>query len=152
MDLERGALARLDRRLLAGLDRDEGFQMVRVPVTPARWSTWKRFCGAAGISMGRAIAVLIEHELADALGDAGSGVGSVFAHQAEERMAEQEAKLASREAKLEAGEARIRRWSEQLRDRQRELHVRERRVEAMRKLVEIRCLHTSSDSVEEGVA
>ncbi len=31
MDLDRGALANLDRRLLAGLERDERFQMVRVP-------------------------------------------------------------------------------------------------------------------------
>lgn len=38
MDLDRGTLARLDRHLLAGLDRDERFQMVRVPVTPATWS------------------------------------------------------------------------------------------------------------------
>lgn len=134
MNLGRGALAKLDRRLLAGLSRDERFQMVRVPVTPARWSTWKRFCGAAGISMGRAIAVLIEHELADALGGSGDGAGFVFAHQADERVAEREAELASREVEMEAGEARMRRWSEHLRDRQRELEVRERRVEVVTKL------------------
>ena len=29
-----------------------------VPATEAKWSTWKRYCGAAGISMGRAISVL----------------------------------------------------------------------------------------------
>jgi hypothetical protein len=51
MDIDRGALANLDRRLLAGLDRDERFQMVRVPVSPAKWSTWKRYCDSAGISM-----------------------------------------------------------------------------------------------------
>ena len=56
MDLDRGTLASLDRRLLAGLDRDERFQMVRVPVAPAKWSTWKRCCASAGISMGRAVA------------------------------------------------------------------------------------------------
>lgn len=33
MDLDRATVARLDRRLLAGLGRDEQFQMVRVPVT-----------------------------------------------------------------------------------------------------------------------
>jgi hypothetical protein len=32
MDLDRGMLARLDRRLLAELGRDERFQMVRVPI------------------------------------------------------------------------------------------------------------------------
>jgi hypothetical protein len=32
MDLDRGVLARLDRKLLAGLGQDETFHMVRVPV------------------------------------------------------------------------------------------------------------------------
>jgi hypothetical protein len=62
MHLDRGVLAKLDRSLLA-LDLDERFQMVRVPVTPATWSTWKRYCDAAGIAMGRAIAALIDREL-----------------------------------------------------------------------------------------
>ena len=66
MDLHRGALANLDRRLLAELDREEQFRMVRVPVSAAKWSTWKRYCGAAGISMGRAIVTLIDRELANA--------------------------------------------------------------------------------------
>jgi len=35
MDLDRGTLARIDRRLLAGLHQDESFRMVRVPVTEA---------------------------------------------------------------------------------------------------------------------
>jgi hypothetical protein len=39
--------------------------MVRVPVSSATWSTWKRYCAAAGISMGRAIAALIDRELAN---------------------------------------------------------------------------------------
>ena len=37
MGLDRGVLANLDRRLLAELDREEQFQMVRVPVSPAKW-------------------------------------------------------------------------------------------------------------------
>jgi len=57
MGLDRGMLARIDRKLLAGLGQDEAFHMVRVPATEAKWSTWKRYCGAAGISMGRAISV-----------------------------------------------------------------------------------------------
>jgi hypothetical protein len=66
MDLDRGALANLDRRILAGLDRDARFQMARLPVSPAKWSTWKRYCAAARISMGRAIVTLINRELASA--------------------------------------------------------------------------------------
>ncbi len=64
MDLDRGELARIDRKLLAGLGRDETYRMVRVPVPPAKWSTWKRYCDSAGISMGRAIVALIDRELA----------------------------------------------------------------------------------------
>jgi len=84
MDLDRGALARLDRRLLAGLNREERFQMVRVPVTPATWSTWKRYCDIAGISMGRGKAALIDHELAAVLGEPNSQSGSWFEQQAQQ--------------------------------------------------------------------
>ena len=134
MDLDRGVLSRIDRRLLAGLDRDERFQMVRVPVTPAKWSTWKRYCESAGVSMGRAIAALIEHELTDALDDSGGDAGSVFAHQAEERMAEREARLSHREDQLTADEERLRRGSQQLREREGQLEARERRLELATKL------------------
>ena len=61
MDLDRGTLARIDRRLVARLDQDETFRVVRVPVTGAVVE-WKRYCGAPRISMGRAI-WLIEREL-----------------------------------------------------------------------------------------
>jgi hypothetical protein len=67
MDLDRGTLARIDRSLMAGLEQDVTFRMVRVPVTEAKWSTWKRHCDAAGISMGRAIMALIERELVTSL-------------------------------------------------------------------------------------
>ena len=50
--------------------------MLRVPVSEAMWSTWRRYCAALGISMGRAVAGLIAYELgALAGGDASSGVG-----------------------------------------------------------------------------
>ena len=38
-DLERGVLARIDRKLLAALDQEETYRMVRIPVTAAKWST-----------------------------------------------------------------------------------------------------------------
>jgi hypothetical protein len=100
MDLERGALARLDRRLLAGLAREERFQMVRVPVTPAAWSTWKRYCEVAGISMGRAIAVLINHELASVIGNSSGGFATWYEDQAQHRMADREPALTEREEEL----------------------------------------------------
>ena len=78
MDLDRGVLARIDRNLLAGLGQDETYRMVRVPATAAKWATWKRYCDSAGISMGRAIAALIDHELASALGDSERAPASLF--------------------------------------------------------------------------
>ena len=69
MDLDRGVLARIDRKLLAGFGQDETCRMVRVPVTAAKWATGKRYCDSAGMAMGRAIATLIDHELASMFGN-----------------------------------------------------------------------------------
>ncbi len=55
MDLERGTLARIDRKLLAGLSDDEAYRTVRLPVSEAVWSTWTRYCSATGIPIGRAV-------------------------------------------------------------------------------------------------
>jgi hypothetical protein len=134
MDLERGTLARLDRRLLAGLAREERFQMVRVPVTPATWSTWKRYCDIAGISMGRAISALVDHELASVLGETSSESGSWFEGQAQRRLKEREATLTKREVELAKSEDRLHRWSEHLRDREREVEARDWRFEVAKKL------------------
>ena len=70
MGLDRGLLARVDRRLLAGLGQDETYRMVRVPVSEAKWSTWRRYCQSAGVSMGRAMAVFIDAELVAVFGEA----------------------------------------------------------------------------------
>jgi hypothetical protein len=135
MDLDRGMLARIDRRLLAGLDQDESFRMVRVPVTEAQWSTWKRYCGAAGISMGRAIAALIEHELVSVLGE-GNGEGvAVLADQVEEQFAARERRVAAREHSVGAAEERLRGWTERRRHQEAELQIREQRVEMASKAI-----------------
>ena len=60
--------------------------MVRVPVTEAKWSTWKRYCDTAGISMGRAIMALVERELVSAFGDSSGNDSPVFAQQAEQEL------------------------------------------------------------------
>jgi hypothetical protein len=104
--------------------------MVRVPVTPAKWATWKRYCGSAEVSMGRAVAELIDHELASALGDSGRGPASLFEEQAQRRLADREAALSKRERELVEAEERMRRWNAHLRRREHEIEVRERRVEA----------------------
>jgi hypothetical protein len=61
--LERGVLARIDSRVRAELDHQGGIQLVKVPLSEAVWSTWRRYCEATGVTMGRGIAALIEHEL-----------------------------------------------------------------------------------------
>lgn len=134
MDLDRATLAKLDRRKLAGLNREERFQMVRVPVTPATWSTWKRYCGIAGISIGRAISAFVDRELASVLGESNSESGSWFEDQAQQRLREREATLTKRADELAKSEDRMQRWSEHLRDREREVEAREWRLEPAKKL------------------
>ncbi|MEE8375025.1 MAG: SEC-C metal-binding domain-containing protein [Acidimicrobiia bacterium] len=105
MDLDRGALAKIDRRVLSGLGHEERYQMVRVPVSEAMWSTWRRYCGALGVPMGRAMATLIQHELR-AVVDNPDG-DPVFIAQIESREAERQAALDGRERQLDAREQRL---------------------------------------------
>lgn len=50
MPLDRGTLAKIDRRVLSELDHGEGVQLVKVPVSEAVWATWRRYCLAVGIT------------------------------------------------------------------------------------------------------
>ena len=70
MALDRGTLARVDRRVLVELDHSSGVQAVKVPVSDAVWSTWRRYSEALGLTMGQAIAGLIGHELATVVDEA----------------------------------------------------------------------------------
>ena len=83
MDMERGTLARIDRRILCDLDSDERWADGQSPGCGAVWSTWRRYCDAAGTSMGRAITALIEHELGAVIGQ---DDGSVFGAEIERRL------------------------------------------------------------------
>ncbi|MEA2000706.1 MAG: SEC-C domain-containing protein [Actinomycetota bacterium] len=131
MDLDRGTLARIDRKLLAGLGDDEAYRTLRVPAIAAKWSTWKRYCDSAGVSMGRAVTMLIDRELLSVFGDVGVDDLPVFTQRATERLAIREAKIAARERQAETHEARMREWSEHLRRRENELEAREKRAEPM---------------------
>ena len=135
MDLDRSTLARVDRKLLAGLDHDETWRMVRLPVMAAKWSTWKRYCDSAGISMGRAIAALIDRELISVFGDQTGDRPSVFAEQAEEELANRQTEITVvSEQAVVATEDRLRRWSEHLRSQEDELEAGELRIETLFKL------------------
>jgi hypothetical protein len=134
MDLDRGVLARVDRKLLAGLGQDETYRMVRVPVTAAKWSTWRRYCESAGISMGRAIATLVNWELVSVFGDQPGDHPAVFAEQAEEELARRQEQVSRQKEKVALIEERLRAWNAHLRTREFELEVRERRVEVAAKM------------------
>lgn len=79
MALDRGKLANVDRRLLAELDRRDDWQPVKVPASGATWSAWKRYCDVVGLSMGRAIAALIDLEMASVVDDDVEAHGVVIA-------------------------------------------------------------------------
>ena len=70
MALDRGMLARIDRRVFTELDHYDGVQVVKVPVSDAVWSSWRRYCDVLDVTMGQAVAGLISHELATNVGDA----------------------------------------------------------------------------------
>ncbi len=126
MELDRGTLARVDRKLLARLGQDETFQMVRVPATKAKWSTWKRYCDTAGVSMGRAISALVDRELLTMCVDPAEGDADVLSRQqAQNAQEDPQARLSDRERDIEAAEKRLRSWSEHLRLREAELQLRE---------------------------
>ena len=134
MGMDRGTLARIDRKLLAGLGGDEAYRTVRVPAAAAKWSTWRRYCESVGISMGRAVTMLIDHELIAALGEHIGDGQSVFAQRATEQLAIREAKIAAREREVDAEQERMRGWGERLRRWEDALEARERRATLVSKL------------------
>jgi hypothetical protein len=52
MTLDRGTLARIDRRVFAELGNAAATQVVKVPLSDAGWSTWRLYCQALGLTMG----------------------------------------------------------------------------------------------------
>jgi hypothetical protein len=134
IDMDRGTLARVDRKLLASLGNDEAFRTLRVPATGARWATWKRYCDAVGISMGRAVAALIDRELLSVFGEHTAGEWPMFAQRAVEELENREARIEAREHKVDTDEARMRERSERLRRWEDELEAREQRAEFVSKI------------------
>lgn len=114
MVLDRGRLARIDRRVFVELDHSDGIQVVKVPVSDAVWATWRRYCGALSVTMGQAVAGLISHELATVVGHAPEG--PVFDHERTSR--ERSEQLAERERDLTARAAQLQRAEELLRERE----------------------------------
>jgi hypothetical protein len=103
-DLDRGTLAKIDRKVLSGLGHDETWQMVRVPAAEAMWSAWKRYCDSLGFSMGRGIAALIQHELRSVVDDDDR---PVFLAELETELAKRRRMLDARERTIEIREQRL---------------------------------------------
>jgi hypothetical protein len=124
MALDRGTLSRIDRRVFAELAHTGGSQAVKVPVSDAVWSTWRRYCAAIGLSMGEGVAGLIAHELETVVGDAGD-VSDVFAEQVARQAGERASRLDARERELDTR-------AEQLRDKEAHLAAWEHRIRTRR--------------------
>ena len=129
MDMDRGVMASLDRKLLAGLGDDEALRTVRVPATAAKWLTWKPYCDSTGISMGRAVTSLIDRELLTVFGDRAGDDPPVFAKQIADELVIREAKVAAREDRVGAAEQRLRVRDEELRHRESVFEARGQRVD-----------------------
>jgi hypothetical protein len=106
MPLDRGKLANVDRRLFAEITGSEDWQQIRVPATPAKWSTWKRYCQVIDLPIARAVAALIDTELASVTDDEIETSAAVI----KERMRQlddQAAALDTREKEIERREKRL---------------------------------------------
>jgi hypothetical protein len=99
MGLDRGTLAKIDRSILSELDHGQGVQLVKVPLSDAVWSTWRRYCGAVGLTMGEGIAGLIAHELGTLVNDDGHH-GAVFTEESQRQLAARSEALDVRERRL----------------------------------------------------
>jgi uncharacterized protein YecA (UPF0149 family) len=111
--LQRGTLARVDRRVFVELDHFGGMQAVKVPVSDAVWSTWRRYCEALGFTMGQAIAVLMDHELATVVDEAPDRVFDL-----QTALEERADRLDVRERGLDERENQLRRAEDLLRGRE----------------------------------
>ena len=113
MTLNRSALAKVDAKLRSEMGHDERIHLVKVPVSEAAWSTWRRHCDGAGVSMGRGLAILIHQELASVVGEDLEGLGDM---------------LAAREAAIVSQEGELSEAAERVRVREVEVGLRERRL------------------------
>ncbi len=122
MTLDRGTLAKVDRQVLSALDHGQGMQLVKVPLSEAVWSTWRRYCDAVGVTMGAGIAGLIAHELGT-LVNQGEHHGAVFGPEMQRQLVARSAALDVRERRLDEREQSLRASERLLRARTRPLEL-----------------------------
>ncbi len=121
MALDRGRLAKIDRKVFAELEHTDGVRAVKVPVSDAVWSTWRRYSESMGLSMGEAVAGLILDELetvVDVDGDRSTALAEQLSRQTAERGAQldtRQKELDTRAELLKRKEAHLAEWDRRLR-------------------------------------
>ncbi len=118
--LDHGRLAKIDLRVFAELNAAGGVQMVKVPVSEALWSTWRRYCEAMGLSMGAGVARLIVGELVTVV-DGDGTTAAKLADQIAEKAQERSLRLDAWRGELEEQAESLRRKEERLRTWERTL-------------------------------
>jgi len=121
MALDRGTLAKIDRRVLAELAHTVATQVVKVPLSDAVWSVWRRYCEAVGLTMGESVAGLIDHELGTLVSE-DENHGAVFAPELERQ-------AVARSEALDIWEHRLNEKEQSLRASERLLRARTRPLE-----------------------
>ena len=123
MTLDRGVLAKIDRRIHSELDHAGGVQLAKIPLSDAEWSTWRRYCVVVGITMGQGIAGLVVHELGSIVGSGGDE-GAVFGAELEQRLATRTEDLDARERRLDEREQALSASEQRLRTDERLLRAK----------------------------
>jgi hypothetical protein len=113
MSLSRQILRRIDDQLRSEYEQETGEWMAKVPISGATKAVWQRYCQAAGVHMGQAVAILIHHELASVVDEDLETLGD---------------RLHSRQAELEERASAVAEVEEELNRRQGDLEIREARV------------------------
>ena len=122
MGLDHGTLAKIDRSILSELDHGEGVHLVKVPVSDAVWSTWRRYCEAVRLTMGEGIAGVIAHELGMLVSE-DEHHGVVFAGESQRRLVARSEALEVRERSLDERERSVKSSECLLRARSRPLEL-----------------------------
>jgi hypothetical protein len=122
MALDRGTLAKVDRRVFAELGHTVATQTVKVPLSDAMWFTWRRYCAAIGLTMGEGIAGLVDYELGAVVSE-GERDGAVFAAELEHQLVARSETLDIRGRRLDERERSLRASERLLRARTRPLEL-----------------------------
>lgn len=122
MSLDRGTLAKIDRKVFGKLGHTVATQTVKVPLSDAMWSIWRRYCAVIGLTMGEGIAGLIDQELG-ALVSEDERPGAIFAAEVERRLVARFEALDIREGRLEEREQSLRESARLLRARTRPIEI-----------------------------